>query len=476
MGLTRRRVDLLVVGGGPAGMAAAIEAARRGLSVLLADEQTAPGGQLRKQIHKFFGSRRHYAGIRGFRIAESLEAECDAANVEMLFPATVFSLDGRTAGLVHRGRTLIVEAADIVIATGAREKPVCFPGWTKPGIMTVGALQTLMNVHRVLPGRKCVVIGSGNAGLVAAHQLLLAGASVEAVVEAGAAIGGYAVHANKILREGVPIHLGCTIAEATGGGPLEKVRISRSGGGDFFVETECVAIAAGFRPNDDLRRFARGEADEPRIGVVGDADRVEEASIALEQGRLAGMRSALRSGRLDQAEFDREQEAAERALAALRLPRGDHPAAQAGRIAAPAAAGKRIPVIRCRERIACDPCVGKCPAGAIVKTDGPGSPPRLEAERCTGCGLCAASCPGQAITLVGASAADKSAAVTVPFERCPLPELGQTWTGVSETGAPVCGVLVERIEERAAYDGTALVTVRAPRERAAEIAGIRRMA
>ena len=72
MGLTRRRVDLLVVGGGPAGMAAAIEAARRGLSVLLADEQTAPGGQLRKQIHKFFGSRRHYAGIRGFRIAESL--------------------------------------------------------------------------------------------------------------------------------------------------------------------------------------------------------------------------------------------------------------------------------------------------------------------------------------------------------------------------------------------------------------------
>ena len=150
-----KRYDLIVVGAGPSGLSAAIEAAKKGLHVVVFDENEKPGGQLFKQIHKFFGSKEHKAKIRGFKIGESLLAEADEAGVEVVLNATVCGL--------YQEKELTVRIHDqihhykgdaIIIATGASENMVTFDGWTLPGVIGAGAAQTMMNLHGVKPGNK----------------------------------------------------------------------------------------------------------------------------------------------------------------------------------------------------------------------------------------------------------------------------------------------------------------------------------
>ncbi len=209
------RYELLVVGAGPAGLSAAIEAASHGLSVVVFDENARPGGQLFKQIHKFFGSKEHRAKIRGFRIGQQLLAEADEKGVQVVLNATVIGL--------YQDRELVVRIGDaihhvkgdaILIATGASENMVTFPGWTLPGVMGAGAAQTMMNLYGIKPGKKVLMLGSGNVGLVVSFQLLQAGCEVVALVDAAPKIGGYGVHAAKVARCGVPFFLSHTIKKA----------------------------------------------------------------------------------------------------------------------------------------------------------------------------------------------------------------------------------------------------------------------
>jgi NADPH-dependent 2,4-dienoyl-CoA reductase/sulfur reductase-like enzyme len=109
-----------------------------------------------------------------------------------------------------------MEAAKIIIAAGATENALSFPGWTLPGVMTAGCAQTLINVHRVLPGRRVLMVGSGNVGVIVAYQLLQAGAEVAAVIEAAPQLGGYGVHTAKVRRAGVPFYISTTVAKAEG--------------------------------------------------------------------------------------------------------------------------------------------------------------------------------------------------------------------------------------------------------------------
>ncbi|MCR5054797.1 MAG: FAD-dependent oxidoreductase, partial [Lachnospiraceae bacterium] len=162
-----KRYDLIIVGAGPSGLSAAIEAAKRGVHVVVFDENEKPGGQLFKQIHKFFGSKEHRAKVRGFVIGQQLLDEADAAGVEVVLNATVIGL--------YQDNEVIVKIEDevrhykgnaIVVATGAAENMVTFPGWTLPGVIGAGAAQTMMNLHGVLPGKRVLMLGSGNVGLV----------------------------------------------------------------------------------------------------------------------------------------------------------------------------------------------------------------------------------------------------------------------------------------------------------------------
>lgn len=212
-----KRYDLIVVGAGPSGLSAAIEGAKRGLQVVVFDENEKPGGQLFKQIHKFFGSKEHKAKIRGFVIGEQLLKEASELGVKVVLNATVTGL--------YMDKELVVKIADtiyhykgdaILIATGAAENMVTFEGWTLPGVIGAGAAQTMMNLHGVKPGNRILMLGSGNVGLVVSFQLLQCGCEVAALVDAAPRVGGYGVHAAKVARCGVPFYLSHTIVKAEG--------------------------------------------------------------------------------------------------------------------------------------------------------------------------------------------------------------------------------------------------------------------
>lgn len=338
-------VELVVVGAGPAGLGAAIEAARRGVKVTVFDENRRPGGQLVKQLHKFFGSADHLAGRRGFDIGKLLLRQAEEAGADVRLATAVWGLFSDNVVAVKGPKSIDrVKAEKIVLATGAMENPLAFPGWTLPGVMGAGAAQTLMNEHRVLPGRSALMVGSGNVGLIVTYQLLQAGAKVAAIIEAAPRIGGYGVHAAKVRRAGVPILLSHTIARATGEGRVQRaevVGLDRNWqpvpGTERAFEVDLICLSVGLSPLAELARMAGCaftfvpelggyvpvhdadlETSVPGVYVAGDITGVEEASTALDEGRLAGVAVAEALGRISSEEAAREKETIRARLAVLR--------------------------------------------------------------------------------------------------------------------------------------------------------------
>jgi thioredoxin reductase len=339
------KVDLVVIGGGPAGLCAAIEAARSGVEVILVDENQNAGGQLLKQIHRFFGSEEHLAGLRGITIGTMLLEEATRVGVKTLFNTAAWGLfPDKIVGILTPDGVDTIEAERVVLATGALENSLAFPGWTLPNVMGAGAAQTLVNVHRVLPGRKVLIIGSGNVGLIVAYQLLQAGAEIVALVEALPQVRGYQVHASKIVRMGVPILCGHTILRAIGTDCVEKAEIAgldgRSNplrGTEQQLEVDLICIAVGLRPIAELGRMAglrfgylaelgghvplhdkTMQSTVPGIFLAGDVSGIEEASTAMEEGKLSGIAVAVTLGRVSQKIANARLTEIQRRLAMLR--------------------------------------------------------------------------------------------------------------------------------------------------------------
>ena len=331
-----REVELLVVGAGPAGLGAAIEASRYGAKVLLVDDKDKPGGQLFKQIHKFFGSKEHLAGIRGFDIGLRLLKEADSQGVEISLQTKVLGIMERDiiSLLIKEREMKLLKAKRIVLATGGIEKVLSFPGWTLPGVMSAGAAQTLINIERVLPGKKILMIGSGNVGLVISYQLLQAGADVVGIVEAEPSITGYLVHAGKVMRAGVPIYTSHTVKEVRGRKSVEEAVIvaldkkwNSIEGTEKTVPADTVCISVGLNPNRQLASLAgcelkffpelggflplhddNMESTKRGIYIAGDLSGIEEANSALDEGRLAGISVAASLGYIDNNKFIRLKE------------------------------------------------------------------------------------------------------------------------------------------------------------------------
>ncbi len=314
-----RTTEIAIVGAGAAGLTAAIEARRAGAQVTVVDENRSPGGQLFKQLHKFFGSKSHRAGVRGFDIGEQLLAESEDCSVEVLLDTVCWGMfEGNNLALKCNGHSELLHYRKLILATGASENGLAFPGWTLPGVMGAGAAQTLVNVHRVLPGRRVLTVGTGNVGLIVSYQLLQAGAEVVAIIEGLPRIGGYGVHASKIRRAGVPILTSHTILRAGGVDCVSSATIARVDedwrpipGTEQTLEVETVCLAVGLSPMSELAWMAGCqfiyapsmgghiplhnedmEATVPDIYVAGDIAGVEEASTAMEEGRLAGLAAA----------------------------------------------------------------------------------------------------------------------------------------------------------------------------------------
>ncbi|MEF8879634.1 MAG: FAD-dependent oxidoreductase [Candidatus Thermoplasmatota archaeon] len=328
-------VDVLVVGAGPAGLSAAIEAAENNTKVLLIDENQRVGGQLIKQTHKFFGSKQEKAGARGIKIADKLKQQIEEyvekGNVRLMLDSTVIGYyenedEEHKLGVVKRedyeSSLYEVNCESLIFATGAMENMLLFPGNDLPGVYGAGAVQTLMNVYGVKPGRKVVMVGAGNVGLIVAYQLLQAGIEVDRVVEAMPHIGGYHVHAAKLRRCGVPIYTSCSIKKVLGDRKVEKVVTVNLDenwkpveGTEETVDCDTVCLAVGLTPSTRLlsqigveNRFiseAGGyvalhdknmETTVGSVFVAGDSSGIEEASTAMIEGKIAGLSAVDKTG------------------------------------------------------------------------------------------------------------------------------------------------------------------------------------
>jgi NADPH-dependent 2,4-dienoyl-CoA reductase/sulfur reductase-like enzyme len=213
------RVQVLIVGAGPAGLSAAAELASRQVRVLVVDDKDRPGGKLVLQTHKFFGSIEDTrAGTRGIDLATGLAEQVAALpDADLWLEATAVAVFAdKRVGVVKRGTYHLVEPEVLLLAAGAREKQLPFPGHTLPGVYGAGAFQTLLNRDLVLPCEHLFILGGGNVGLIAAYHAMQAGIEVVGLVEALPEVGGYRVHADKIRRLGVPIHLRHTVVAAHG--------------------------------------------------------------------------------------------------------------------------------------------------------------------------------------------------------------------------------------------------------------------
>ena len=512
------RHDVVIVGAGPSGLSAAIEAAKRGLDVVVFDENARPGGQLFKQIHKFFGSKEHRAKVRGFRIGDELLAEADAAGVSVVLNATVIGLYEDREVVVRVGDTVKhVKGDAVLVATGAAENALNFPGWTLPGVIGAGAAQTMLNLHGVKPGERILMVGSGNVGLVVSFQLMQCGCEVVALVDAAPRVGGYGVHAAKVARCGVPFYLSHTVVAAEGEDRVEGVTIGEVDAHwqvipgtekHFDVDTVCVAVGlspmsqllsmAGCEMVDDPRRGGyvpvcdeTGATTVPGVFVSGDVSGIEEASSAMIEGRISGVAISEYLGYVDADEAASSTQALEASLDTLRQG-----------MFAPKNRGKKIevteegcpvsqhllrhgyladeeldsypgvthmagvhPVIECTQNIPCNPCQDACKKGCISIGEHITSLPIvLPDSTCINCGMCVASCPGQSIFLVNEDCGDGTATVALPYEFYPLPEKGAVGHALSRSGKPVCEATVVGVRSVKAFDKTALLTMSVPKE------------
>jgi len=450
--IQRLSCDLLVIGAGPAGLGAAIEAADAGLEVLVVDDKDRPGGKLLLQTHPFFGSvEQCHAGTRGVDLAALLAVEAARRPRIRVLSSTLavgVYYDGKV-GLVTEGRRfLLVTPRSLLAATGAREKALVFPGCDLPGVYGAGAFQTLLNRDLVRPADRLLIVGGGNVGLIAAYHALQAGIQVVGVIEGLPEVGGYWVHADKIRRFGVPIHTSTTVVCANGRDSVESVTVAsvderwniRPGSYRTYA-CDTLLLAVGLEPVNELFEMAKRYGFDAH--AAGDAEEIAEASAAMFSGRLAGRRIARGQGKTVDIPADWEE-----MIRILKSKPGREDLPVAG---APTDADV-FPVISCVETIPCNPCTAVCPQGAIRISDSGDIRSRADfAGTCLVCGKCVAACPGLAITLVDLRGKSTGKAlVTLPYEFPSPVQEGSLLPIVARKGEPLgSGKVVQVVDKLA---------------------------
>ena len=467
-------VECLIIGGGPAGLSAAIELGQAGVRTLIVDDKHKLGGKLVLQTHKFFGSiEACYAGTRGIDIATKLEQETrQFENVQAWLNTTALAVfSDRKVGVLREGHYVVVQPHVLLVATGAREKSLAFKGNTLPGVYGAGAFQTLVNRDLVRPSERLFIVGGGNVGLIAGYHALQAGIEVVGLCEALSDCSGYKVHKDKLARLGVPIYVSHTVLSANGEQEVESVTIAQIDenwrpipGTESTFECDTVLVAVGLDPVDEFIHKAQ-EFGLP-VFAAGDAEEIAEASAAMFTGRIRGLEVAKALGR-DVGEIPQEWYSTAEILKSRpgAVVTDDIPEMEEG----------VFPVIHCAQEIPCNPCISVCSQGCIIiEGEDIRGLPEYVGEGCTGCAQCVAVCPGLAITLVDYRKDAEHPTVTIPYEFRPdTIHAGDAVTVLNTEGAVLGHVEVVRVRAPKFADRACLVRVRAPREIARHIAGIR---
>lgn len=468
-------VGVLIIGGGPAGLSAAIELGKLGIGTLIVDDKDRLGGKLVLQTHKFFGSvEDSHAGTRGYEIGVILETKIrQHTSVQVWLNSTAVGIfsDG-VVGIVKDGRYQKVRPEKLMVATGAREKMLSFPGNTLPGVYGAGAFQTLVNRDLVKCAERVLIVGGGNVGLIAGYHAIQAGIEVVALIEALPQVGGYKVHADKLKRLGVPIFTGHTVVSAQGGETVESVTIAQLdsdwkvvSGTHRTFPVDTVLIAVGLAEVNEF--YLKAKQFGMDVYAAGDAKEIAEASAAMFAGKIEGLKIAKASNCFD-GEIPKAWD--EKATILKSRP---------GRIVTPRIPEKEqgvIPIFHCAQEVPCNPCTSVCPEN-VIRTENDeitGLPYVTDYEKCKGCMACVAICPGLAATLVDYRKDPDHPTVTLPYEiwRDKV-EKGQKIPVTDMDGAVLGYYLVKRvISNKKKHPGTLLVQVIMDRATARSAVGI----
>jgi thioredoxin reductase len=338
------QVELAIVGAGPAGLSAALEAKAAGVDVVVVDENEQPGGQIFRQPPASFRIADKSRMGRDFARGRTLLDAVAAADIRIENGVTVWNIAPDHLACCRGDRSWNIKSDAIVLATGAYDRPVPLPGWTLPGVFTSGGVQTLLKSQRVLAGKRILLAGTGPLNLVLANQLADAGADVVAVLELAdpnvfelmpMAMGPWELlsdgigYVTQLARRKIPLMRGWTLLEARGTDQVEAAVIGRVDRNwrtikdtERTLDIDTICLGYGLVPSTELSRLigcehrydvqlggwipvhdAYRETSIPSVFVAGDGSGVAGSLVALEEGRLAGLRAAWRLRKIDDAGF-----------------------------------------------------------------------------------------------------------------------------------------------------------------------------
>jgi thioredoxin reductase len=344
---------LVIIGGGPAGITAAIEAARAGLNPTLIDEASALGGQVYRHLPEEFQVEDAEALGHDFARGNRLRQEFFdvAGRVEVVSNTAVLGVWPNGDLLWSRDNSSgVLEAERLIIASGAYDRPVPFPGWTLPGVMAAGGVQTILKTMRVRPGRRALVAGTGPLILSVAARLHHAGVEIACVLEAGNPpwrdgvfpnewphvefIDDMRGHLDYLRRANIAIRTNHTVLEAHGPDEVDGASIGAVDPQtwrplkDSFerIDVDLIVIGFGFVPNTELTELAGCrhhyapelggwvpartpfmETSIPGIFAAGDGAGIGGVFVAMEEGRLAGITAAEQAGAIAPDEAERRR-------------------------------------------------------------------------------------------------------------------------------------------------------------------------
>ena len=281
------KVDLVIIGGGPAGMSAAVAAYDAGLrDILILERDTSLGGILRQCIHNGFGLHRFKEELTGPEYAYRYELQVRERNIPFKLNTMVLDIspDKVITAMNSEDGLFTIEAGAIILAMGCRERPkgaLNIAGTRPAGIFTAGTAQKFVNIDGYMPGKKVVILGSGDIGLIMARRMTLEGAKVEAVCELMPYSGGLARNIEQCLNDfGIPLMLSHTVVEVHGkervtGVTIAKVDERRKPIPETrqYIECDTLLLSCGLIPENELTRSAGIGIDRITNGAFVDQDR-----------------------------------------------------------------------------------------------------------------------------------------------------------------------------------------------------------